>query len=148
MPSREDRVVGRTASWDPKYPEAAMSAEQGVYDETMSGGAPYESAPDTSHIYGWKLLKGGFVSKFYGPSIGAPSDTKAIVGVAFKPSPPKGSPKGTAHPNQISSEYVYAFPTEAAAEGYMDAFRAAAHPGHVVQELIDARVWYKRVAQA
>lgn len=145
MPRLEDTVAGRTRDWDPKFPDFAMTPEQGAYDGEMSGGAPYEAAPDSSHVYGWKLLRGGFVKNFYGPSIGAPTGTVAIVGVAFKPSPPRGS---AVHPNQISTEYVYAFPNLEEAQRYVEAFRAAAHPGYVVQDLIAARVWYKRVSQA
>jgi len=142
MPRPEDVSAGRTRDWQPKYPDFALTPEQGAYDEAQSGGAPYEPAPDTSHVYGWKLQSGGFVSKFYAPSIGAPSGTVAVLGVAFKPSAPRGS---TSHPNTISSEYVYAFTNLAEAEDYLARFRAAAHPGHVVQDLIAARVWYKKV---
>lgn len=144
MPNSDDVRAGRSQHWDPKYPDVAMEPQQGSYPEQMSGGAEYEPAPDTSHVYGFKMMQGGIVSKFYGPSIGAPAGTKAIIGVAFKPSPAKGS---TRHPNSIKSEYVYAFPTIAEAERYLADFRATAHPGHVVDALIKARVWYKQVSR-
>lgn len=125
--------------WSPKYPDIAISPEEGLYDAPGSGGTPYETSPATSHVYGWKLLSGGFVSKFYGPSVGAPSGTRSVLTVAFKP-PAVG---GTC-PNQIASEYEYYFTDPLLAQKYLDDFRGAEHPGFIVQELIDNRIPYKR----
>lgn len=142
MPSPFDRTAGRVNDWEPKYPDAAVSPEQGTYDEPETTGKPYEPTPPTSHVYGFKLLAGGFVKKFYAPSVGAPAGTVAIIMVAFKPSPPRGS--GGQHPNTIKSEYEYYFTDLAVAEKYLDDFRTNPHPGHVVQALERAGVAYKK----
>jgi len=144
MPSKADRTAGRTAEWDPKYPEAAGTPEQGVYEEPLHGGAQYTPAPATSHVYGWRVQSGGFL-KFYAPSIGAPEGTKALLGVAFKPSPPPGS---TVHPNEIKSEYVYAFQSVDEANAVAAAMAGDQHPGEVVdRQLIKPRVWYKKLTK-
>lgn len=142
MPSKEDIAAGRTKDWEPKHPEFAGESK-GVYDKPGEGGKPYEQSPATSHVFGWKLLAGGFL-KFYAESIQAPEWTRAIVQVAFKPNPPKGS---KVHPVEIKSEYVYAFPSVAEGEGWMAKFRSATNPGKVVKELEAAGIWYLQITK-
>lgn len=144
MPSPADRRAGRTAEWDPKYPDVAMAPQQGVYEEALHGGVEYTRAPASSHVYGWRVKAGGLL-KFLGPQIGAPADTRALLEVAFKPPIPKGQ---TLHPDRIASEYAYAFPSVDAANGVAAALMGAADPGEVVhQMLIEPRVWYKRITK-
>lgn len=138
------RVVGGgpaapNAPWTPKYPGSAISPQQGIYAQPSSTGAPYEPAPATSHVYGWKLLSGGFVSKFYAPSVGAAPGTSVVLMVAFKQ-----RQKGGGYTNGIASEYEYYFSDPAVAEKYLNDFRTNPHPGHVVQALERAGVAYKR----
>lgn len=141
----KNRVAGRVNPWDPKYPDAAVSPEQGTYDQPLTGGAPYEPAPATSHVYGFRrlALTQKFVRGIYAPSVGAPAGTVAVLQVAFKPSPKR---KGEPPPSAIKSEYNYFFSDAAVAEKYLNDFRTAAHPGHVVQALERAGVPYKKVA--
>jgi hypothetical protein len=120
-------------TWQPSYPGQAVGTGA-LYDKAPDSGAPYEQAPAGSHVYGWKLLTGGFVSKFYAPSAGAGSDTKAVLTVAFKD---KSGGLGTV--------YEYYFISVPIAQNYLEKFRGAQHPGHVVQQLITDRVPYKRV---
>lgn len=128
--------------WTPKFPGFAVSPQTGSQPGPSTGSnVPWEPSPPTSHVYGFKMQAGGFVSKFYAPSIGAPVGTTAILHVAFKP----GAKTGQPHPNTISSEYAYFFPTAAAAQGWFDMMKQAAHPGEVVQKLISASIPYKRV---
>lgn len=136
-------LAGRTGEWTPKYPDFATSPERGRYEEPQTGGTAYEFAPPTSHVYGWKFQSGGFVKKFYGPSVSAPAGTIAVLGVAFKPSPPAGD---SIHPNVIKSEYEYYFASVEIAENYLGKLRSTDHPGQVVKELIATRVPYKRVS--
>jgi hypothetical protein len=42
--------------WDPKYPDIAVTPEEGLYDGPEHGGAPYETTPPTSHVYGFSPL--------------------------------------------------------------------------------------------
>lgn len=128
--------------WAPKFPAIAVSPQQGSSPQQHTTGEPYEPAPASSHVFGFKMQSGGFVSKFYAPSVGAAASTRAILGVAFKPNPAPGS---TTHPNTISREYEYYFPTEADALGWLNQMRGHAHPGEVVQDLIKAGIPYKRV---
>ncbi len=137
-PSPADIAAGRSQSWTPKYPGAAVSPEQGRYDKPQSGGAAYEHAPSSSHVYGWKMLEGGFVSKFYGPSVGAPPGTIAVLTVAFKEQR-RGQTTGN-----IGSEYEYYFADASTAAKWLEDFRTNPHPGHVVQALERAGVRYKR----
>lgn len=129
--------------WDPSYPEFASQGEdKTVYPDAQTGGMEYQPAPESSHVYGFKFLTGGFVRKFYAGTDGVPAGTAAVLGVAFKPAPPKGS---DVHPNTIKSEYEYYFADEGAGRAYYDRMRAAAHPGEVVHELIRDRVAYRKI---
>lgn len=120
--------------WSPAHPEFATPNERGLYDAPPTNeGAPWEPAPASSHLEGWKLLSGGFVAKFYGPSAGAPAGTVAVLMLAFRA-------KGKAP----RSQYEYYFTSQTVAETYLDKLRTAEHPGHVVQELIAQSVPYKK----
>lgn len=136
----QNRIAGRTNTWTPKYPGSAVSPERGSYSEPQHGGAAYELAPESSHVYGWKLQSGGFIRKFYAPTVGA-GDTSAIITVAFKEKRKGG------YTGRIASEYEYYFADSTVAEKYLDDFRSAAHPGHVVQDLERAGVRYKQVSR-
>lgn len=138
--------------WNPKFPQIAVSPQQGTSPGTSTGGLPYEPAPASSHVFGFKVLSGGFVSKFLAPARGAspmtasafPGNdptTRAILMVAFKPN----APAGQQHQNVADKEYEYYFPTAADAEGWLNRMRTHAHPGEVVQDLIKAGIPYKRV---
>lgn len=129
-----DALAGRLKNWNPAFPDFAVSPDQGIYAQPETGGAIYEQAPSSSHVYGWKLQSGGFVKKFYGQSVRAPDGTIAVLTVAFKGSKTQG----------IATEYEYYFTDEAVAETYLNAFRIAAHPGYVVQDMIAAKVPYKK----
>jgi hypothetical protein len=149
-----DEVPGKSRAWTPKFPEFAVSPEQGLYDvpdesgETRrrlrrrlglydvpdeSGETSWESAPATSHVQGWRTASGGFIRKFYLPFVKAPHQTKTVLSVRFKHK--KG---GT------ESEYEYYFPDESVADSYVEELRNAEHPGYVIQNLIRTGVPYKR----
>jgi hypothetical protein len=131
--------VGARDWADPKYPDAAVPNDRGLYEKPTASGAPWEHAPATSHVYGWKLLSGGFVRRFYAASAGAPAGTTAVLVVAFKPPKVNGQ-----HPNSIKSQYEYYFRDTSVAAKYANDFRTNPHPGHVVQALERAGVAYKK----
>jgi len=128
--------------WTPKFPGFAVAPQTGSNQGPDSGGLPYEPTPASSHVYGFKMLASGFVSKFLAPANGAAPGTRAILMVAFKPNPPRGS---TTHPNVPEKGYEYYFPIEAACLVWFNRMKGHAHPGEVVQDLIKAGIPYKRV---
>lgn len=131
-----NRLAGRTGTWNPKDPNAAVSPEQGTYQTPTTGGAAWEPAPATSHLFGWRLQTGDFFRKFYAPAVSAPAGTVAVLQVSFRRS--KRDPS-------IGPEYDYYFADPHVAEKYLTDLRTAAHPGHVVQALERAGVAYKKI---
>jgi hypothetical protein len=90
----------------------------------MPADPPYEPSPPTSHVYGWR---------------GRADTADGVRGtstltVAFKD---KRGGEG--------SRYEYYFDTVVGVEYYLTRLRAAAHPGHVVNELKRNGIRYRKV---
>lgn len=130
----ESADEGKSRTWEPKYPEIAVSPEQGLHDDLDNTGNTFEPSPSTSHVAGWKLNGGGFIKKFYAPSVKAPDKTNTVLSVRFKNKKSGG----------VESEYEYYFTDEAEANNYITTLRGADHPGHIVNQLIRLGVPYKR----
>ncbi len=97
------------------------------YNDTES----WERAPATSHIWGWRFTDARKVGvlKFGAPEIAGRSQLQ----VRFRDKSGK-----------ITSQYTYFFANHDEGEAYLQKMRGAAHPGHIIQELIAAQIPYTR----
>lgn len=127
--------------WEPLYPsfadaERAADRTGGVADPEDGGGGtvPWERAPDTSHLWGFRLLDSRTVPN---RAVRQAMAGRTYLDVRFKPS-------GTA---TTYSDYRYVFADPAEAERVIALMREADHPGRVVhRELIGGGVPYYPVS--
>lgn len=121
------------SSWQPAHPfgiprDAPLDDAPG-----QSGSVPWEDCPGTSHVHSfcyYDARQHGFLRKFAGPAGAGMSQ----LCVRFK----------DRHTGGPASEYVYFFANPDAGAAFAAKLRAAAHPGHVVNELIAAGVPYRK----
>lgn len=128
-----------TEPWQPSFP-AQAAGDGALYqpradstEDAPRPGKPYEPAPPTSHLHGWRTFTDSFSRKFVAESYGF-ARGNCLLEVVFR-----------AKGKSAQTQYYFAFPTPEACERWADVLRGAARPGEHIPDVQAACLAYKRV---
>lgn len=123
--------------WAPQFPDQA-AGDRTLYrpadPDRPQTGAPYEPAPATSHLHGWRVLTDSFSRNFLAEANGFPRGSY-LLQVAFRV---KSGVPG------VHTEYYYAFKSAAEPEGWAAVMRSAPRPGILIPDIQASCLGYRR----